>query len=251
MGFTTGFTGGVTLTLGVAYLTVLAHQRNREHQAAVLRQQTRLISGIIDPLPPALPPTRSEAAAAERAHFVEKAKDRWNAEVEGAVRWVQNKDWDEVREGVEMALGRLWARTFGDPQEQEAASRARSDVDTKLSQGREKAASVAAAAKNAYADAKAKGSEVATRTEEKVEETRGSIFNTIASGFRKGKEVAEKATSAVVKGAEQKVEELPSGLTEEEKALNQRYQGSAGFDKSPEEVLAARYGPTNQQLKAS
>lgn len=214
-----------------------------------MRQQTRLISGIIDPLPPTLPPTRSEAAAAERAHFVEKAKDRWNAEIEGAVHWVQNKDWDEVREGVEMALARLWARSFGDPQAQaekgeEVASRVSADANTKLGQGKEKVASVAAAAKNAYADAKAKGSEVAARTEEKAEEARGSIFSSIASGFRKGKEAAENATSAVLKGAEQKVEELPSGLTEEERALNQRYQGSNGFDKSAEEVLAARYAPT-------
>ncbi|KAI1142615.1 hypothetical protein F5Y05DRAFT_409763 [Hypoxylon sp. FL0543] len=260
MGFTTGFTGGVTLTLSIAYLTVLAHQRNREYQAAILRQQTRLVSGIYDPLPPALPPTRYEQAAAERAHFIERAKDRWNAEIEGAVHWVQNKDWDEVREDVEIGLARLWARAFGDAQEQvekkgeNAVAKVKVEADSKATQAKEKAASVAAAAKSAYVDAKAKGSEVVTKTEEKAEETRGSIFNAIAGGFKRGKEVAEKAKIAVVGAAEQKVEEASSKLSEEERALQRRYQGSSGLDQSPEEVLAARYAPADQrastQLKA-
>ncbi|KAI0842662.1 hypothetical protein F5Y06DRAFT_258219 [Hypoxylon sp. FL0890] len=260
MGFTTGFTGGVTLTLSIAYLTVLAHQRHREHQAAILRQQTRLITSIYDPLPPALPPTRYEQAALERANLIERAKDRWNAEVEGAVHWVQSKDWDEVREDVELALARLWAKAFGGAQEQaekkveDAVEKVKVEADAKLNQGKEKAASVAAAAKDAYADAKAKGSEVVAKTEEKAEETRGSIFSAIANGFKRGKEVAERAKSAVVGTAEQKVEEASSQLSEEEKALQQRYQGSSGLDKSPEEVLAARYTPLDQrnntQLKA-
>ncbi|OTA70465.1 hypothetical protein K449DRAFT_380523 [Hypoxylon sp. EC38] len=253
MGFTTGFTGGVTLTLSIAYLTVLAHQRNREHQAAILRQQTRLISGIYDPLPPALPPTRHEQAVAERERFIEKAKDRWNTEIEGAVHWVQNKDWDEVREDVEIAVARLWAKAFGDAQEQvekkreDAAAQIKADTDSKLNQGKDKVASVAAAAKSAYVDAKAKGSDVVAKTEEKTEEKRGSIFNAIADGFKRGKEVANKAKEAVVGTAEQKVEETSSQLSEEERALQRRYQGSSDLDKSPEEVLAARYAPIGSQ----
>ncbi|KAI1416320.1 hypothetical protein F5Y13DRAFT_155109 [Hypoxylon sp. FL1857] len=253
MGFTTGFTGGVTLTLSIAYLTVLAHQRNREHQAAILRQQTRLITGIYDPLPPALPPTKHEQAIAERARLIEKAKDRWNAEIENAVHWVQNKDWEEVREDVEIAIARLWARVSGNEQQQvekkteDAVAKVKANASDKLNQGKEKTASVAAAAKSAYADAKAKGSEVVAKTEEKAEGTRGSIFNAIADGFKRGKEVASKAKSAVVGTAEQKVEEASSQLSEEERVLQQRYQGSSGLDRSPEEVLAARYTPLDQQ----
>ncbi|KAI0896615.1 hypothetical protein F4806DRAFT_495920 [Annulohypoxylon nitens] len=239
MGFTTGFTGGVTLTLSIAYLTVLAHQRSREHQAAVLRQQTYLLSSIIDPLPPALPPTRAEIAAAERAHFTEKAKDRWNTEVEGAVRWAQSKDWDEVREDAEAALSRLWAKAFSEAQEQVEKDQRKADA----ADGKEKAASIASAAKNAFTNTKAKGSEVVTKTEEKAEETKGSIFGAIASGFSKAK-------SAVV-GSSEKVEEVSSQLSVEEKALNQRYQKTTGLERSKEEVLAARYNQqSSTQLKA-
>ncbi|KAI0853190.1 hypothetical protein F5Y00DRAFT_257848 [Daldinia vernicosa] len=252
MGFTTGFTGGVTLTLSVAYLGVLAHQRHRERQAAILRQQTRLISSIIDPLPPVLPPTRAELAAAERANLIERAKDRWNAEIEGAVQWAQNKDWEEVRENVEIALARLWARAFGDAQGpvekgEDAAANAKAAVNAKLDQGKEKAMSVAAAAKSAYADAKAKGSEVVEQTEEKAEEAKASFLSGLASGIWKSKDVADKTKSAVAGGAKQKGEELLSPLSEEERALRQRYQGSTGLEQSPEEVLAARYASTGRQ----
>ncbi|KAI1483098.1 hypothetical protein F4774DRAFT_368153 [Daldinia eschscholtzii] len=249
MGFTTGFTGGVTLTLSVAYLGVLAHQRHRERQAAILRQQTRLISGIIDPLPPVLPPTRAELAAAERANFIERAKDRWNAEIEGAVHWAQNKDWVEARENVEIALSRLWARAFGDDAQgpvekaEDVAANAKAAASAKLDQGKEKAASVAAAAKNAYADAKAKGSEVVEKTEEKAKEAKGSFFSRLWGA----KDTADKTKSAVVEGAKQKGEELSSQLSEEERVLSQRYQGSNSLDQSPEEVLAARYASSGQQ----
>ncbi|KAH7026287.1 uncharacterized protein B0I36DRAFT_352173 [Microdochium trichocladiopsis] len=241
MGFTTGFTGGVTLTLGLAYLTVVTHQRNREQQAALLRQQTILLRGAIDPQPPVLPPTRTEVAAIERANFVESAKDRWNAEIEGAVRWAQTKDWDEVREGVETALGRLWNRATGgqnvgeviDARAQQAAGIVRND-----------AAGVAAAAKSAYADAKAK-------TEDKADAAKGSIFSAI------GKSV-QRAKQAVV-GAEQKVEQelsssspLSSSATAPdavEKALRQRFEKPSGEEvtKTVEEALAERYRPVDQR----
>ncbi|KAI1806804.1 hypothetical protein F4811DRAFT_509369 [Daldinia bambusicola] len=248
MGFTTGFTGGVTLTLSVAYLGVLAHQRHRERQAAILRQQTRLISGIIDPLPPVLPPTRAELAAAERANLIERAKDRWNSEIEGAVHWVQNKDWEETRENVEIALSRLWARAFGDAQgptekAEDVAANAKAVANAKLDQGKEKAASVAAAAKSAYTEAKAKGSEAVVKTEEKAQEAKGSFLSRLWGA----KDAADKTKSAVVEGAKRKGDELSSQLSEEERALNQRYQGSTSLNQTPEEVLAARYASAGQQ----
>ena len=100
-------TGGVTLTLGVAYLAVLAHERNRQAQAHALRAQSRVLNGLLDPTP--LPPlqSRAELAREERSTLVETAKDRWNEEVEHAVRWVQRTDWNEVREGMEGAVARL------------------------------------------------------------------------------------------------------------------------------------------------
>jgi altered-inheritance-of-mitochondria protein 5 len=98
----------VTLTLGVAYLTVLAHERNRQYQAEALRSQSRVLSTFFEPqhLPP--PQSRAELAREERSTIIEAAKDRWNEEVENAVRWAQRTDWSEVREGVEGAVARLF-----------------------------------------------------------------------------------------------------------------------------------------------
>ncbi|CAD6445286.1 4521d6f7-a33a-43a7-bc9c-23f2c2f7b60d [Sclerotinia trifoliorum] len=103
MGFTTGFTGGVTLTLSLAYLTVLAHQRNRASQSLHLHQQSYILTSLLEkqPIPP--PKTRSELAREERSTLIEAAKDRWNAEIENGVRWVQRTDWEGVRDGIEGA----------------------------------------------------------------------------------------------------------------------------------------------------
>jgi altered-inheritance-of-mitochondria protein 5 len=97
----------VTLTLGVAYLTVLAHERNRQAQAQALRSQARVLNGLLEPVPLPPPQSRAELAREERSTLVETAKDRWNAEVENAVRWIQRTDWNEVREGMEGAVARL------------------------------------------------------------------------------------------------------------------------------------------------
>ncbi|KAI0552011.1 hypothetical protein F4679DRAFT_537297 [Xylaria curta] len=253
MGFTTGFTGGVTLTLGVAYLTLLAHQRNREHQAAILRQQTYLLSGIVDPLAPVLPPTRAELAAAERANLTEAAKDRWNAEIENAVRWAQSKDWAEVREGVETAIGRLWARGLGEAQEgaekngEKGAAAARDLIRKANGNASEKSDSVAAAAKSAYADAKAKSAELASKTETKVEEAKGGVVSAIGRGIEKGKEVLGKAKSVVVSVEEKAEDAAAPTLSPVEKALQQRYEKPSGLDQTVDEVLAARYAPIDQK----
>ncbi|KAI1812528.1 hypothetical protein GGS20DRAFT_587366 [Poronia punctata] len=269
MGFTTGFTGGVTLTLGLAYLSVLAHRRNREQQAAILRQQTYLLSGITDPLPPTLPPTRAEVAAIERANLTEAAKDRWNAEVENAVRWVQTNDWSGVREEVETAISRLWVRALGEAQDkveiaEEKGAAVASDLTNK---SKAEVRSVAAAAKTAYA--KAKRAEVAAGenvrsaevvAEEKAESAGGSILDAIGKGVEKGKEAFSKAKTAVV-GTEEKIEAAAAAaasasasasattLSPVEKALQQRYEKSSGneLDQTVEEALAARYVPIDER----
>lgn len=125
MGFTSGFVsspkpfhypftwltqrkaGGVTVTLGVAYITVLAHERNRQAQAQALRSQSRVLQSLYEPEPIALPRSRADLAREERSTFAETAKDRWNEEIENAVRWVQRKDWGQVREGLEGSVARL------------------------------------------------------------------------------------------------------------------------------------------------
>jgi NurA-like 5'-3' nuclease len=44
---------------------------------------------------------------------VEEVEERWNEEVEGAVRRIQGIDWRGVREGVEERVGEVWRRMMG------------------------------------------------------------------------------------------------------------------------------------------
>ncbi|OCK81915.1 hypothetical protein K432DRAFT_294394 [Lepidopterella palustris CBS 459.81] len=108
MGFATGFIGGLTLTSATFYLTLSLHTRNRLQQAALLRQQSLILTNIVDPQPQPPPPT----ARLERAGMVETAKDRWNGELEGLVRRVQTTDWRAEREQWEDRLGKVWGRVW-------------------------------------------------------------------------------------------------------------------------------------------
>lgn len=102
-------TGGVTLTLGIAYLTVYQHERIRSAQAHHLRTQSHLLTTLIDPPQNAPAPlTRAEVARQERSTITERAKDRWNEEIEKSIRFVQTTNWNEVRESLEDQIARLW-----------------------------------------------------------------------------------------------------------------------------------------------
>jgi len=115
-------TGGVTLTLGVAYLTVLAHERNRQAQAQQLRSQSRVLTSLLEPTPISPPQTRAELAREERGTLIETAKDRWNEEVESAVRWVQRTEWNDVRENLEGTVSRLLNGQKGQQMVEEVSS---------------------------------------------------------------------------------------------------------------------------------
>lgn len=43
---------------------------------------------------------------------METAKDRWNAQLEGEVRRLQEVDWRGVRERMEEGVSRVWRRAF-------------------------------------------------------------------------------------------------------------------------------------------
>lgn len=187
MGFASGFTGGVTLTLGVAYLTVLAHERNRRTQAENLRLQSRVLHGILDPSPLPHPQNRADLAREERSTLVETAKDRWNDELENAVRLVQRTDWTQVREGMEGAIARLLGRGLQKSREgieeaervvapkvqeavdrsTDAARRVKNQSAVAINQG---AAATIRGAEAAGAEAQAGASKVVTSTKTKADE---------------------------------------------------------------------------------
>lgn len=205
----------------------------------MLRAQTDLISGMTDPLPPVHPPSRSEIAFRERQNVIETAKDRWNAEVEGAARWVQTKDWEGVRVGAETAVENLWSRAFSDGKAAEARETAKASTE-----------SVAATSKSTYAEAKANASDAIALGEKKADEAKSSVFGAIGSGLKKGKEALGMAKAKVV-SAEEKVEsKMDEALSPVERTLRQRYEGPSWTDKTPEEILADRYTPMDQRPNA-
>lgn len=105
MGFLTGLFSGLTLTTATLYLSLTIHQRSRLHQAAIIRQQSLLLTSLVDPAVVDRDDDNDYYAAPryrlQRGDWVERWKDGWNAEVESGVRWVQAIRWDEVRDNVE------------------------------------------------------------------------------------------------------------------------------------------------------
>lgn len=260
MGFTTGFTGGVTLVLGLSYLTLQAHRRTRELQAETLRANAYVLNSL-SYVPATAPPPRTIAEelalleqqqellaradgrrrqrhgpAARDQGFVERAKERWNREVEAAVRWATTKDWAAAREDAEVAAARVWAR-----------ARATGGGEVPAEKGaRVLVAEGAAAARGA-----------AARAGEAVEggaaEARGAATSIWERGFRKSREVVDKAKE-VVGMAEQRVQETAAEVSKAAKAadvervLQQRYERRDGvLGKSVEEMLEERYKPMVEQ----
>ncbi|OAA76943.1 hypothetical protein LEL_06627 [Akanthomyces lecanii RCEF 1005] len=271
MGFVSGFTGGVTLTLSVAYLSALAHQRNRERQGQALRAQALELQTIIDPIPLPLPPTRSEVAAEQRAAKVEVLKEKWNDEVGRAVHWVQTTDWDEVRHGVQSQAGALWARVSGQTPEQsaEAVKGAAENKAHSIEQSargafqkaKAEARSVEEAAQHKALEARLQTKKTAEKAADKVagtakegaQEAGGLLSSLLGRGKEKAAELAGKAKeavglagSAVTAAADGVV--LTTGSTAVEKALHQRYQKTVTRDtRTVAEVLKERYTPIDSR----
>lgn len=242
-------TGGVALTLSVTYLSLLAHQRNREHQGALLRAQALQLHQVIDPLPVDLPPTRAELAAAQRATTLEAAKDRWNHEVERAVRWAQTTDWDDVRASVESKLEGLWSGSSAQP----AAAVQAADNAARTIEG--DAASASETSRAAYLEARRTARSVEQAAENKLLEARlranragEGAAQAIEAGKEAAKDLAAKAKAAVLDNSGGSSDET-LGPSPVQLALRQR------FEKAPEptepktvaQALQERYIPIDQR----
>ncbi|KAK1754542.1 hypothetical protein QBC47DRAFT_361597 [Echria macrotheca] len=224
MGFATGFTGGVTVTLGLTYLALAAHDRNRRTQSDILRAQTRVLNTLVpssrSPTTPEeeeailYPPSREELAARRRGHFIEAAKDRWNAEIEGAVRWAQTRDWAAARDDAEARVRDVAARVPVPA----PPSVHMPDTD---------------------------------RLKEGVRGTASQIREDVAGVVGKTKELVGRAKAAVYLAEEKADSRLDAKLlhvSEIERALGERYEKDESvMKKGVEEVLAERYKPIEER----
>lgn len=100
--------GGFTLTATILYLSASLHTRNRSYQSTLLRQQSHVLGNIVEPQPALPPPTAREVDAG----ILATAKDKWNAELEGNLRRLQEMDWRAVGERMEQGVSRVWSRAF-------------------------------------------------------------------------------------------------------------------------------------------
>lgn len=224
----------MTVTLGLAYLTVLAHERNRQSQALYLRSQSQLLNSLVDPVP-VQQPTRAEIARHSRETFVETAKDRWNGEIENAIRWVQTADWNGVREGMEGAVARMLglgleksrkgiedAESKLKPMVQEAGDRSNAAANRGAEQA---AASIANAVDRAPKVARSGVEKVAASTKERLDQaagkTQGIASATKASAAKAAADVkagadraAKSTRDAIERGAEKSQEVAEKTRTE-------------------------------------
>ncbi|KAK4219309.1 hypothetical protein QBC37DRAFT_410760 [Rhypophila decipiens] len=261
MGFVTGFTGGVTLTLAAAYLALSAHERTRLAQSDILQYQTRVLNNLSQDPSTRRPrldnqpfPSRAELAAQQRGHLIETAKDKWNSEIESAVRWAQSTDWDSVRENAEDATARLLgiARESAVQTSSDAAGAIRKTSSEAAVAARNATNSAIVSAAETKEDLKTtllRAKDIAAETAVGTkEESKGLI----ASAIEKGRHMVGK-TKAAVHLAEEKIEARVDAkllhVSEIEKALNERFEKPKvdPMSRSVEEVLAERYTPIDQR----
>ncbi|KAL1302139.1 hypothetical protein AAFC00_002573 [Neodothiora populina] len=104
MGFISGFLGGATLTTAIFYVSLDLHQRNRLHQATLLRQQSALLNNIISPAgPPPLPTARTTTPG-----LADRIKTRWNAELSAVANKMLNFDIGRATREAEQGVARAW-----------------------------------------------------------------------------------------------------------------------------------------------
>jgi len=92
----------------VLYLSASYHRQQRLRQSLALRQQSLVLTNVVDPLPPQPPPTARE----ERISIAETAKDFWNEKVERTVSSVEGMNWSEVWLSAEEKVAAVWGKVM-------------------------------------------------------------------------------------------------------------------------------------------
>ncbi|KAK4190612.1 hypothetical protein QBC35DRAFT_489250 [Podospora australis] len=252
MGFLAGFSGGVTLTLGITYLALLTHRRNREQQAGMLQSQTFALD-MVTPTSTNLPARRStytpegvyvprQTLADTTSTFVEAAKARWNAEIINAVRWVQGTDWNAAEQKVEDNVVRIARESRIKERTVEAAR----ETNSRFWHAEERAV-------EKIWEAEKKAAQGLQKAEQKAVEVTHQVGDAMAKGVERGKEMVGKAKAAVYLAEEKleaKVDAKLMGVSEIEKALNQRFDPEyrrERMSRTVEETLAERYIPIEKR----
>jgi MICOS complex subunit MIC12 len=229
----------VTLTLGLAYLTVLSHERNRQAQALYLRSQHQLLNSLIDPTP-VQPPSRAELSRQSRSTFTETAKDLWNDEVENAVRWVQSTNWNGVRQGMEGAVARLLGLGLQKPREgvEEAEKQVGPKVQEAVDQSKaaaRKGAEQAATGVDRAAAATIAGAE---RAPGAVKSSLDKAAAATREGVDKAGEEVQSAATSTKASAKKAVADAKAGI--DNAATSTRGAVDRGIEKSHEVADKAR-----------
>lgn len=237
----------MTVTLSLAYLAVLTHQRNRQSQADILRAQSLVLNDLSRT---GIPPIKGAAATAAEQHpgFAETAKRRWNSELEGAVRWAQTTDWTRMRESAEGSVARLlWGAEPEAERRVESAERTvKGEAEAAGRTVREAVEGVSRGARSAIEETRTRSAGAADAVHVKAEEAKAAVVR----GVEKGKEMAGKA-KAKIGLAEERLETKADaklfGVSEVERTLNERYEKSDVMSKSVAEVLSERYKTIDQR----
>ncbi|RCI09315.1 hypothetical protein L249_1434 [Ophiocordyceps polyrhachis-furcata BCC 54312] len=267
MGFITGFTGGVALTLSLAYISIAEQQRRRETQSRILRAQTWTLQNIIDSDEGARQRQQLQLQSKPAASSMEQlAKDRWNLEIERAVRWVQTTDWAAVEQGLENRVAALWGEygsetlAEGEAKARDALDRAKAQATAKMEDGarraeeearrvavklqdeaRRAAAKAQDEAKHAVAKASDEARRLAAGTEDEAKGVWSSALKRVRTAL--GWSGAEALASAAT--AEERIATSNSAV---EKALRQRFERrDEGMERAVEEVLRERYRPLEER----
>ena len=292
-------TGGVTLTLSLTYLALHTHSQNRLAQSTLLRHQATSLDNLLPPDELTFPDGRrrrrntsyvsadgtvyrpreslllgaseeGERRVEERGvtggertgGFLETAKERWNAEVLGAARWAQNKDWGRVREEAEEGVARL----LGVELSKEVVTE-REEVPSRVSAPAERARreerrdrglpppppELIEAGEKVRERTMEGAKVVRDEVKEAVSKGVGGAKGMVAKGMDKAHEFVESAKTALYLAEEKAETRMDARLlhrTAVEKALEERFDSELRekrMKRSVEEVLRERYMPMDKR----
>ncbi|PFH62721.1 hypothetical protein XA68_12149 [Ophiocordyceps unilateralis] len=193
MGFVTGFTGGVALTLSLAYLSIAEQQRRREAQSRILRAQTWTLQTITSPDDNA---RQWQEPRSKTISLGQLAKDRWNHEIERAVRWAHNTDWAAIEDGLERRIAMLWAE-HGKDRLAEGEVKAKEVLDRAKETGAQAAAKVDDGARRAAARAEDETRRAATRVQDEAKRAMANVQDEARRVEARAEDEARRAATRV------------------------------------------------------